>query len=232
MKIFLLLLSCTLLLHATIHTHNVNRRCQDELAHTHTHTPISYTSVLFYSLSRSLWVFLFYSHSWQRLILLAWQRASEKALFICQQNIIMSFHRTTHIHRTPAHPGQPCQAAACCRQQNGLKNFSVAKHLRHVFNNVVYNVDFSPFSLPPLPPFDFRMDFHRMPFMGGPKKEWNAVKSVLFRSFCADNYSEHFTVARAPLCLYLCQSVCGCVCVCVRVCFMRAFFNKFPSLEN
>lgn len=171
MKIFLLLLSCTLLLHATIHTHNVNRRCQDELAHTHTYTYthlLHFSSVLF-SLSLSP-LFLFYSHSWQRLILLAWQRASETAIFICQQNIIMSFHRATHSHRTPAHPGQPCQAAACCRQQNGLKNLSVAKHLRHVFNNVVYNVDFSPFSLPPLPPFDFRMDFHRMPFMGGQKK--------------------------------------------------------------
>jgi len=28
-------------------------------------------------------------------------------------------------------------------QQNGLKNARGAKHLRHVFNNVVYNVDFS-----------------------------------------------------------------------------------------
>lgn len=201
--------------------------------HTHPHTPFSFTTLLFFCLSLSFCLPLFYSHSRQRLILLAWQRASKTALFICQQNIIMSFHSATHIHRTPAHPGQPCRAAACCRQQNGLKNLSVAKHLRHVFNNVVYNVDFSPFSLPPLPPFDFRMDFHRMPFMGGPKKkEWNAVKSVLFRSFCTANYSEHFTVARAPLSVSVCVFDRVWVFACARVCFMRAFFNKFPSLEN
>lgn len=54
MKIFLLLLSCTLLLHATIHTHNVNRRCQDELAHTHTYTHLLHFSSVLFSLSLSL----------------------------------------------------------------------------------------------------------------------------------------------------------------------------------
>lgn len=170
-------------LHFVVACHNTYKRTHTMLiddartswhSHTHTHTHLFFLSLSLsgsYSISLSLSLSLCYSHSWQRLILLAWQRASKTALFICQQNIIMSFHSGTHIYRTTAHPGQPCQAAACCRQQNGLKNLSVAKHLRHVFNNVVYNVDFSPFSLPPLPPLDFRMDFHRMPFMGGPKKK-------------------------------------------------------------
>lgn len=108
-----------------------------------------------------------------------------------------------------------------CRQQNGLKNLSVAKHLRHVFNNVVYNVDFSPFSQPL--PFAFQMDFHRMPFMiAPPPPPFTQKKKMPLNLFYFGNFLLPITVNILRLPEHLC----------VRVCFMRAFFNKFPSPEN
>jgi len=105
-------------------------------------------------------------------------------------------HHTLYTTHLTHHPLDPPPTRR--RQQNGLKNLSAAKHLRHVFNNVVYNVDaFSLFFFVVLLLLFIClwMNFYRMPFMAfwgrhSRIAETNAVKSVLFQSFSLANYEK------------------------------------------
>lgn len=93
------------------------------------------------------------SISGQSSILLALFLASSpprnKATFIYQANIIMSLSAQLP-YPFPARFFVVSFILATDSQQNGLKNVRGAKHLWHVFNNVVYNVYFSSILFPPL----------------------------------------------------------------------------------
>lgn len=113
------------------------------LVRTHSHTRAKWLSAYILPLDGSI--------SGQGLILLALFLGSSppcnKATFIYQANIIMSLSAQLP-YPFPARFFVLSFILATGSQQNGLKNVRGAKHLWHVFNNVVYNVDFSSILFP------------------------------------------------------------------------------------
>lgn len=177
---------------------------------THTHTlQVSASPILRFSsfLSLSLSLLLLHLTALNFISLATCGRDSAIHLPAEHHNVLSTAPPTSTLLTPTAHGNPPR-----CRQQNGLKNLSVAKHLRHVFNNVVYNVDFSPFSLPP--PFAFHMDFHRMPFMSDSLVSSSIKKKnkMPLNLFYFGNFLLPITVNILRLPVLLCVRVCACCC--------------------
>lgn len=163
-NIFIIEQYCVMACHK-IHTHTYTF-CQHLIEiyiHKHMRTQ-THTSQFRFLLSL---IFLSQSRFQQRLILLACQCGRELAVLICQTSLWASYSQSAN--QAAAQP--PTKQR---RQQNGLKNLSAVKHLRHVFNNVVYNVDFFPLFLDDVVVVvvfvvvvlsAFWMNLYRMPFM-------------------------------------------------------------------